>query len=119
MEEEQARRTQFFVEGCKGMSEIVQLLPVSTPLFLQFPRVSETFSAPVEFMALVDYDGKREVEYGAIVDGKMMIFSVDGHHVVLIRQQAVKRFQWHNGQISEFQTELNEQIRKVKKNGYE
>lgn len=70
------------------MSEkIIQLLPVTSSIYVSFPKVSESWEKrlvlPVEMMVLVDYDGEREIEYGAVLDGKMMLFNVDGEHVVL------------------------------------
>lgn len=115
MEEEQARIPHLQVVGGEVVSKIIQLLPVTSKLVVEFPRVSEdaykAFSAPVEFIALVDYDGEREVEYGAILDGKMMLFNVDGNQVALRKETKFADYQYpqKNTFADEYRMALNKQ----------
>jgi hypothetical protein len=101
------------------MSKIIQLLPTTSKLMIEFPKVSEdafnAFSVQVEFMALVDYDGLREIEYGALMDGQMMLFNVDGCQVVLRKETKIADYNYP--QKNTFADEYNKAMKKQKVNG--
>lgn len=101
------------------MSKIIQLMPTANRMMIEFPRVSEdasrAFSVQVEFIALVDYDGEREIEYGAVLDGRMMLFNVDGEHVVLRKETKFADYPYP--QKNTFDYEYKTALKKQKLNG--
>ena len=74
-------------------TRIVQIFAPSNPLQIRFDKLqvdgSRPFIIPVEFIALVDYDGETELEYAAILDGQMLLFNVDGHEVAIQRYEPI------------------------------
>ena len=69
--------------------KINQLMKPYQPLEIHFEKFHDNGSpliVEVEFIAVVDYDGEHEIEYGAIVDGRMMLFNVDGVEITVRRK---------------------------------
>ena len=62
---------------------ITQMMTPTNPLEIHFEYLGKQLVLDVELIALVDYDGDIEIEYGAIIDGQMMLFHVDGTDVTL------------------------------------
>lgn len=62
---------------------ITQMMPPTNPLEIHFEYLGKPLVLDVELIALVDYDGDIEIEYGAIIDGQMVLFNVDGTDVSL------------------------------------
>lgn len=68
---------------------IVQMMAPTHPLEIRFESFhadGRALTVDVEFLALVDYDGEREIEYGAFVDGKLYLFNVDGAEITIRRK---------------------------------
>jgi hypothetical protein len=95
------------------VTKIVQMMPPSNPMNIRFDKFqvdSMPLLVPVEFIAIVDYDGQTEIEYAGILDGQMLLFNVDGNEILLER--------W-SPPIMQFQTIWNREEKKKKaKDGY-
>jgi hypothetical protein len=76
--------------------KIKQMIVPAYPLEIRFEKFAVPMVLDVEYIALVEYDGECEIEYGAIIDGHMMNFNVDGSEVAIQRKSYSSSFHEFN-----------------------